>query len=87
MLTRIGMLESRVIDIRRDKDMLEKEMTEKFIHVERENGRLKNWLNAAKEQIKKVEYECKPFSQTEITKIKDLVNNKWEQMSKKMANL
>ena len=75
------MLENRVIDIRRDKDMLEKELNEKLINVERENNRLKNWLNTTKDQIKKVEYECKPFSETEITKMKDLVNIKWEQMS------
>ena len=81
MLTRIGMLENRVIDIRRDKDLLEKELTEKFTHVERENSRLKNWLSTTKDQIKKVEHECKPFSETEITKMKDLVNIKWEQMS------
>ena len=81
MLTRIGMLENRVSEIRRDKDMLEKELTEKFTHVERENSRLKNWLSTTKDQIKKVEYECKPFSETEITKMKDLVNIKWEQMS------
>ena len=45
------MLENRVIDIRRDKDMLEKELNEKLINVERENNRLKNWLNTTKDQI------------------------------------
>ena len=32
-------------------------------------------------EMTKVEYECKPFSETEITKMKDLVNIKWEKMS------
>ena len=49
MLTRIGMLENRVSEIRRDKDLLEKELTEKFTHVERENSRLKNWLSTTKD--------------------------------------
>ena len=66
---------------------MEKEVEEKFVYYEREHGRLKTWLNSTKENIKQVAYECKPFSEAEITKMKDLVNNKWEVMSKKMASL
>lgn len=62
-------------------------MKEKFINLDREDARLKAWLNKTKELIEQVAYECKPFSEIEITKVKDLVNNKWEVMNKKMATL
>jgi len=66
---------------------MEKDLREKLENLEREDSRFKVWLNKTKEQIDQVAYECKPFSDSEVAKIKDVVNNKWEVMNQKMANL
>ena len=49
MLARVGQLEVSDEDNRRDKDHLDKELRERFENLQREDARLKVWLNRTKE--------------------------------------
>ena len=49
MLARIGQLECSDEDNRRDKDHLDKDLRERFENLQREDARLKVWLNKTKE--------------------------------------
>ena len=56
-------------------------------NLEKEDGRIRSLLNQTKVRVEDVAKDSRIFSDTEIRSIKDVVNVKWEILSKKVSTL
>ena len=56
-------------------------------NLDKDNGRIRVLVNNTRYQMEKVAKECMPFTDSEITHMKDIVNTKWQKVTEKIENL